>query len=176
MIAKNKDEAYRWRAKVMLAYADGATIESKPHGAMTWLADEFPSFDWGIFDYRVMADGKPVSELYGHPIAVVVTRRSGLVDLLVALRLCKPDVTVLKDVTDFRQISGLHVAGELPHHLSCLCKYYTRLTFDIPAERRKEQLSASELSEMLVDVRTYRVNIVDSRVAQRRGLLFTGEE
>lgn len=47
-------EETRKRAEVMLAYAEGKTIEASPKGQSKWYEfDGEPNFYWGRYDYRV---------------------------------------------------------------------------------------------------------------------------
>ena len=89
-------------------------------------------------------------------IELVVTRHPGLVEYLRELGLVDEDVRVLSHAGP-KDVEGKHVAGVLPHSLSCLTASFTEVPLALTPEDRGKELSLDRLHEIAGDPVTYEV-------------------
>ena len=94
-----------------------------------------------------MADATLTNQAHRHAmnpkIDIVVTRHAHLVTVLIERGIAHSDTPVLEHVTSASQVEGLHVAGVLPHHLSCRAASIT----EIPMRWRKEHRASATNGE-----------------------------
>ena len=88
---------------------------------------------------------------------VIVTRHTALVHYLNEKGYTNPDTTVLSHVTDTDQIKDKNVVGVLPHSMSCLCKTFSEVPLNIPADKRGKELTLEDMYEMAGELVTYSV-------------------
>jgi len=89
-------------------------------------------------------------------IDVVVTRHPALVDLLRELGMVADGVQVLTHASA-EDVAGKHVAGVLPHSLSCLCETFTEVPLKLTPELRGKELDLETLRSIAGEPVTYRV-------------------
>lgn len=156
-ISPRYDRNLRWRNEVHRAYLDGLRIESRSRGSHTWLEDRAPSFDWGYYEYRFI-DGAGVAHDKVPDIDIIVTRHQSLADFFVNIGFATASTPVIAEVVDWRQITGKHVAGNLPIHLARLTEWYTAVTMNIPSPLRGRELSLGQVMQYAVEVVHYQVD------------------
>ena len=89
-------------------------------------------------------------------IEVIVTRHPSLVTYLKEKGIAKEDAIFLQHTT-VENIQDKHVAGVLPHSLSCLCKTFTEIPLDLPQKLRGKELSIEEIRKFAGEAATYRI-------------------
>lgn len=95
---------------------------------------------------------------YDEPVFdVIVTRHAALVRYLSALGLSGPETKVISHATP-DQIRDRHVAGVLPHSLSCLTASFTEVPLFLPPELRGKELTYEQVKEFAGEPATYIVN------------------
>lgn len=62
-----KAEARR-RANIMLAWADGKEVESRPRDCETWGLAPVPAWDWFGVDYRVKPEPRSIHLIEAHGV------------------------------------------------------------------------------------------------------------
>lgn len=87
-------------------------------------------------------------------IELVVTRHPALVEYLRELGLVTKDVKVLSHATEF-DVMEKHVAGVLPHNLSCLCATFTEVPLALTPEMRGKELDLETLRKVAGEPVTY---------------------
>lgn len=92
-------------------------------------------------------------------IELIVTRHSGLVEYLREIGLADEETTVVSHATS-DVVRGKRVCGVLPHSLSCLCRTFTEIPLNLPAELRGVELSLDQVRQYAGDPVTYRINRV----------------
>jgi hypothetical protein len=92
-------------------------------------------------------------------IEVIVTRHPALVEYLRELGLVGEEVVVLTHASS-EDVKGRHVAGVLPHSLSCLTKSFTEIPLRLTPEMRGKELDLITLREIADPPVTYRVKKV----------------
>lgn len=89
-------------------------------------------------------------------IDLVVTRHPSLVDYLKELGLADETTQVVEHATP-EMIQGKHVAGVLPHNLSCLCESFTEIPLSLTPEMRGKELDLATLRRIAGEPVTYKV-------------------
>ena len=84
-------------------------------------------------------------------IDIVVTHHNSLIEYLHEINFCKTNAITIKHA-DVKAIQGKHVAGILPHSLSCECISYTEIPLYLPLGLQDKDL-IKELS--LEQIRKY---------------------
>ena len=92
-------------------------------------------------------------------IDLIVTRHPALVDYLVELNLVDENVEVLTHAKP-ENVIGKHVAGVLPHSLSCLTLSFTEIPLSLPPNLRGKELDLKTLRKFAGQHVTYKVNKV----------------
>jgi hypothetical protein len=77
-------------------------------------------------------------------IDIVVTRHPGLLEYLQDIGIADEKTVTLSHATP-DDVRGKHVAGVLPHSLSCLTRSYTEVPLDLPRELRGAELTVDEM-------------------------------
>lgn len=95
-------------------------------------------------------------------IDLIVTRHTGLLDVLGELGIATPDTPVIAHATP-DMIRGKHVAGVLPLAMAAECASVTEVALNVPAEARGRELTAEEVRTYMTGVRTYRVEVLQER-------------
>ena len=89
-------------------------------------------------------------------IDVVVTRHPALVEYLRELGMVADAVQVITHVSA-EDVAGKHVAGVLPHSLSCLCETFTEVPLKLTPELRGRELDIETLRSIAGQPVTYKV-------------------
>lgn len=89
-------------------------------------------------------------------VDLIVTRHPALVEYLVEIGVADEGTCVLEHATE-GQVAGCHVAGVLPHSLSCHCASYTEVPLRLPAELRGQELSLEQVREFAREPVCYQV-------------------
>lgn len=92
----------------------------------------------------------------------VITRHPNLVAYLVEKGYVDPNVNVISHATP-EVVTGKHVIGVLPNHLSCLTESFTEVTLNIPLEKRGVELTIEDMREYAGKMTTYKVSKVFER-------------
>ena len=92
-------------------------------------------------------------------IDLVVTRHPGLVDYLKEVGLADETTQVVEHATP-EMIQGKHVAGVLPHNLSCMCESFTEIPLALTPEMRGKELDLETLRRVAGKPVTYVVKRV----------------
>jgi putative CRISPR-associated protein (TIGR02620 family) len=92
-------------------------------------------------------------------IDLIVTRHPGLVDYLRELGLVDGGVEVISHAND-EVVTGRHVAGVLPHSLSCLTASFTEIPLRLTPELRGVELDLETLRSIAGKPVTYEVRRV----------------
>jgi hypothetical protein len=92
---------------------------------------------------------------------IIVTRHKALVEVL------KSDFSIegtVIDHADEASVKGKDVVGILPIYLAAYANTITVLEFDIPVEKRGQELSVEEVRKYMKQPKTYKVteSIVDN--------------
>jgi putative CRISPR-associated protein (TIGR02620 family) len=88
---------------------------------------------------------------------LIVTRHPALLDLIKELGLAD-DSTLVISHADVENVSGRHVLGVLPHHLSCHTITYSEIVLSIPEHLRGKELDIHQLRRAYRGINTYVVN------------------
>lgn len=92
---------------------------------------------------------------------VVVSRHESVVEFLKEKGLIDDDVPVISHAAAL-DVSGKHVFGVLPLHLSALAARHTVVPLNIPMNKRSAELTLEDIREYALPIRTYEVNLVET--------------
>lgn len=105
--------------------------------------------------------------------ALVVTRHPGLVQFLIEKGYISPDSEIIEHATA-DNVRGKHVWGVLPHSLSCLCKSFTEIPMNIPAEMRGKELTVEQVREFAGEPQTYVVRTQKALADELHSVWYAG--
>lgn len=88
---------------------------------------------------------------------LIVTRHDALVSYLKENGYIDDNTAVIKHVTDPSILIDKNVCGVLPHSMSCLCKTFSEVPLNVPADKRAVELTLEDIYKMASDLVTYRV-------------------
>lgn len=106
--------------------------------------------------------------------ALVVTRHQGMVDYARKIGLIGDDAIVVAHATK-DVVAGKDVIGVLPHSLSVLCRSFTEIPLDLPAELRGKELSVEDMEKYAGAPVTYRVSSFEDWVSGMAGEFLQGQ-
>lgn len=89
-------------------------------------------------------------------IDLIVTRHPGLIEVLVEKGLATQGCPVIAHASP-DLVRGKHVAGVLPPALAAECASITEVVLSLPPEARGRELTAAEVRQYMIGVRTYKV-------------------
>lgn len=92
-------------------------------------------------------------------IDLIVTRHPTLVEYLRELGMVEEGVEVISHATA-EAVTGRHVAGVLPHSLSCLAASLTEIPLRLTPEMRGKELDLATLREIAGEPVTYIVEVI----------------
>jgi putative CRISPR-associated protein (TIGR02620 family) len=97
--------------------------------------------------------------------ALVVTRHSALVELLLERRIIGPGsrfdgFEVISHVENPEQIRGKDIIGVLPLSLAAFCSSVTEVSMTVPPEMRGKELSLEQMRVYAGHAKTYKVTAV----------------
>lgn len=87
-------------------------------------------------------------------IELVVTRHPALVEYLREIGVANEKTQVVEHATP-ETVRGKHVAGVLPHNLSCLCESFTEIPLSLTPEMRGKELDIETLRKIAGEPVTY---------------------
>ena len=91
-------------------------------------------------------------------IELIVTRHQGLVEYLKEIGLADELTEVISHVENPEILTGKHVCGVLPHHLSCLCEVFTEVPLiGMPAELRGKELDLGQVRQYAGELVHYKI-------------------